>query len=346
MTAIFIVSIVFGDLLVPLCRAEDIYQFLKQIPVGGEGGWDKLTMDETARRLYVTRESKIAVLDVDKEQIVGEITNTPGVHDFAVTPECPIGFSSNGQEASASVVDLKTLETRFKMKTGQNPDAILLEQSTMQVYVFNAGENTVTAAEADDGDFLEKIDLPGKPGYAVADSKAGKIFCNIENKNEVAVIDVRNHKVANHWPTAPGTTPSGMAIDPANHRLFIGCRNKLMVMIDSTNGNVLVTVPIGEGVGANAFDPTTQLAFSANGEGTVTIAHEDMPDKLTVMQTLKTERGARTMALDPKTHKIYLAAAQFESSPEAASGAPRQDPKTVPGSFKILVYGMKQNPVH
>src|SRR5207237_2836754 len=180
--------------------------------------------------------------------------------------------------------------------------------------------------------------LSGKPESGAADTKAGHVYCNIENKSTIEVIDSKTHQVINTWPIAPGEEASGMAIDTEHHRLFIGCHNKLMEMIDSTNGKVVATAPIGEGVDANAFDPGTQFAFSSCGDGTVTVAHEDTPEKLTVVQTLKTERGARTMALDPRTHKIYLASAKFEPPPEAAPGERRQRPKMVPGSFKILVY--------
>src|SRR5439155_16916347 len=167
-------------------------------------------------------------------------------------------------------------------------------------------------------------------------------YCNLEDKNQVGAIDAKDHKVADNWPIAPGEEASGMAIDLAHHRLFLGSGNKLMVMMDSSSGKVVGSVPIGQGVDANAFDPGTQLAFSSSGDGTVTIAHEDSPDKLTVIQTLKTERGARTMALDPKTHNIYLSTAKFEASPAETDGAPRQRPKIIPGTFKVLVYGMER----
>lgn len=316
------------------------YHFLKEIPIGGEGGWDYLSVDPKARRLYVTHATKIVVVDLDAEKIAGEITNTPGVHGFAVVPEYGVGFSSNGKEGTLSVVDLKTLATRSKAKAGRNPDAIVYDSGSQQIYAFNGGDNSVTIVEGDDGDALTTTPLPGKPEFAAADPKASRVYCNLEDKNAVAVLDTVSHQVVNTWPIAPGEEASGLALDVVHHRLFLGCGgNKMMVMMDSTSGKVLASVPIGAGVDATAFDPETQLAFSSNGEGNVTIAQEDSPDQLTVVQTLTTQRGARTMALDPKTHKLYLAVAEFEPAANAGADAPRQRPKPVPGTFKILVYG-------
>jgi len=324
---------------VTACRADGPYHFLKEIPVGGEGGWDFLAIDEAARRLYVTHASKIVVIDLNKDEIVGEIADTPGVHGFALATELQRGFSSNGQESKVGIVDLETLKTLSKVDTGKNPDAILYEPEQQEVYAFNGHGQSATVFKANSGTVVATIALPGKPEVAAADTKAGRVYCNIEDKNEVVAIDSKTHQVVDTWPITPGEAASGMAIDLTHHRLFLGCSNKLMVMMDSTNGKVLATVPIGQKVDGNAFDPGTQLAFSSNGEGTVTIAHEDAPEKLTAVQTLVTEPRARTMALDPKTHKIYLASAKFEPLPEPAPGAPRQHPKVIPGSLKILVYG-------
>jgi DNA-binding beta-propeller fold protein YncE len=330
---------------VPARGADGLYHFLKEIPVGGDGGWDYLSVDEAGRRLYVSHATKVVVVDLDQEAVAGEVADTPGVHGFALAPGLGRGFSSNGRENKASIVDLKTLKTLSKVDTGENPDAILYEPGQEEVYTFNGRGRSATVFEAKSGKVVATIPLSGKPEFAVADPKAGRVYSNIEDKNEVAVIDTKTHKVVNTWPIAPGEEASGMAFDVAHHRLFLGCGGtKLMVMMDSTNGKVVASVPIDQGVDANAFDPGTQLAFSSNGEGTVTVAHEDTPDKLTVVQTLKTERGARTMALDPKTHRLYLASAKYEAAPEQSAGAPRQRPRAVPGTFKILVYGMEKTP--
>lgn len=317
------------------------YRLVKEIAVGGEGGWDYLSIDASAHRLYVSHGATVVVLDLDKQAVVGEIADTPGVHGFALAPELGRGFSSNGRENMAAVVDLKTLKTLWKVPTGGNPDAILYEPGQREVYTFNGRGRSATVFGAVSSNVVATIALPGKPEFAAADPAAGRVYCNIEDSNEVVAIDTKTHQVVNTWPTAPGEEPAGLAIDLDHHRLFAGCHNKLMAVLDSINGSVTATVPIGQGVDANAYDPETKLAFSSCGDGSVTIAHEDTPDKFTVVQTLATERGARTMALDPKTHRLYLASARFEAQAEPAPGAARQRPKIVPGSFKILVYGME-----
>ncbi len=324
---------------IELCVADGPYHLLKTIPIGGEGGWDYLSIDEGARRLYVTHATKIVVVDLDKETVVGEITDTPGVHGLALAPGLGRGFSSNGLEAKAGIVDLKTLKTLAKVDTGENPDAILYEPGQQEVYAFNGRGRSATVFQAKTGKVIGTIALPGKPEFAVADPTASRVYCNIEDKNELVGIDTRFHQVVDRWPIAPGENATGLAIDSARRRLFLGCHNKLLVIMDSANGKVIATVPIGGRVDATAFDPVTRLVFSSNGEGTVTIAREETADKLVVVQTLVTEPGARTMALDPKTHRIYVASAKFEPMPAAVPGAPWQRPKIVPGSLKILVYG-------
>ena len=331
-------------LAVAACRADELYHFIKEIPVGGEGGWDALTVDSAAQRLYVSHATKVVVIDLAKDRVVGEITNTPGVHDIAVAPKLNRAFVSDGRENKVAVADTKSLQTISKVDTGENPDAILFEPGQNEVYAFNGRGQSVTVIDAEAGKVVATIPLGGKPEFAKADPDAGCVFDNLEDKSEVAAIDTKMHSVTKRWPIAPGEAASGMAIDVKTHRLFLGCDNELMVMMDSTDGKVLASVPIGQGVDGSAFDPGTHLAFASCRDGTTTIAKEESPDKLTVVQTLKTERGARTMALDPTTHKIYLPTAQFEASTNQIAGAPRQRPRAVPGTFKILVYGMEKSP--
>ena len=337
--AIWGLSLITG-LGAPTSWAGGPYQFLKEIKVGGAGGWDYLTVDAAARRLYVTHSTKIVVIDLDQDAVVGEIVDTPGVHGFALAPDLGRGFASNGKESQASIVDLKTLKTIAKVATGANPDAILYEPGQQEVYTFNGSGQSVTVFPARfdgniDGVLPGKtIALSGKPEFAAADPQAGHVYVNIEDKNDVAVIDTKTHKVTATWPLAPGEEPTGLAIDLAQHRLFVGCHNQRLIALDSATGKVISSTPIGQGVDAVAYDPSTKLVFSSNGDGTVTIAHADTPDKLTIVQTLATERGARTMALDPATHKIYLASAKFDPAPAG------QRPQIVAGSFKILVYEM------
>jgi DNA-binding beta-propeller fold protein YncE len=305
----------------PLSYSADVsYQFIKDISIPGKAQWDYLRVDPDARRLYVSHGTKVEVIDLDKGSLIGAIEDTPGVHGIALAPKLDRGFTSNGQENKASIFDLKTLKTVLKVPTGANPDSILYEPNQNEVYTFNGKGKSATVFDPQSGKVTATIDLGGKPESAAADSQAGRIYVNIEDKNEVAAIDIKSHKMINHWPIAPGESASGMALDLEHHRLFLGCDNKKMVMLDSTNGKVVATVPIGAGVDANAYDPGTQLAFSSNGEdGNTTIAKEVSPDKLIVVQVLKTVVGARTMALNAITHEIYL-------------------PAPTP-SFRVLVYG-------
>jgi DNA-binding beta-propeller fold protein YncE len=325
-----------------LLAAEGPYKFIAKIDVGGEGGWDYASVDSAARRLYVTHATKVVVIDMDRNTVVGEVKDTPGVHGFALAPDLGLGFASNGRENKASIVDLKTLETKSKVDTGANPDAILYDPDRKEVYTFNGRGNSATVFEATSGKVIATIPLPGKPEFAQLDRKAGRIYNNIEDKNEVVVIKTATHAVEATWSISPGEGASGMAIDLSTHRLFLGAE-QLMVAMDSTSGKVVTTVPIGPGVDANSFDPETKLVFaSCGGDGTVTIAHEDSPDKLTVVQVLQTARGARTMTLDPKTHRIYLAAADYEApAAQPASGQRPMFPRMVPNSFRVLVYGLE-----
>ncbi len=324
-----------GLVSVRLLAADTSYHFLKEIPVGGDGGWDYLSVDPAAHRLYVSHTTQVVVIDLTKDSVVGEIADTPGVHGIAVAPRLGRGFVSNGRANNVSIVDLATLKTLDRVETGANPDCILYEPGQNEVYAFNGRGQSATVLAAATGKVLATISLGGKPEFAQADPEAGRVFDNLEDKSEVVAIDTKTHAVVNRWPIAPGEEASGLAIDLAHHRLFLGCGNRKMVMLDSATGKVVADVPIGQGVDANAFDPGTQLAFASCGDGTVTIAHEDSPDRLSVVQTLATERGARTMTLDPTTHRIYLATARFE-----APAAGQRRGRVVPGSFKILVYGL------
>jgi hypothetical protein len=363
------IGLAFGVLgLIPAVSSaqgpEGPYHFVKEIKVGGEGGWDYLSADAASRRLYVTHATKVVVIDLDTLAVVGEVADTPGVHGFVAVPDLGRGFSSNGRESKVSVVDLKTLATLSKVDTGENPDAILYEPGRKEVYAFNGRGRSATVFEAQTGKVVATIPLDAKPESGAADPAAKRVYVNLEDKNTVAAIDTTTHQVVATWPIAPGESATGMAFDLARKRLIIGAGNKLMVMMDSGTGKVVGTVPIGARVDATAYDPETRLAFSSNGEGTVTVARVEGPDKLTVVQNLPTTRGARTMTLDTKTHNIFLAAVDYQSpapaadaSPGAAptpgatgasgaTGAPAAPPRpvAVPGSFKVLVYGMSEAP--
>jgi len=323
--------------------AADLYYFLQEIHIGGEGGWDYLSVDASARRLYVSHSTKVIVIDMDKDEVVGQITGTPGVHGFAIAPSLHRGFSSNGPKNNVSVINLQTWKTTMKVETGENPDCIIYDPGREEVYAFNGKGKSATVIDAATGKVTATIALPGKPEFAAADPAVSRVYCNIEDKNQVVSIDTAKHEVAGSWPIAPGEEASGMAIDTVHQRLFIGCHNKVMEMIDSGNGKVLATVPIGTGVDANAFDPVTGLVFASCGDGLTTIARAETGDKITVAQTLSTRRGARTMALDPATHKIYLATADYESQEDQPEDQPRRRPRMIPNTFKVIVYGMNKS---
>jgi YVTN family beta-propeller protein len=250
---------------------------------------------------------------------------------------------SNGREATVSVVDLKTLQIVATVKTGENPDAILYEPVHKEVYAFNGRGKSATVFDAKTGEVRATIPLPGKPEFAVFDEKAGRIYNNIEDTNQLVAIDSATHAVVATWSIAPGEEASGLALDPATHRLFVGCSNNLMLMVDATTGKVLASVPIGAGVDANAFDPGTGLAFASSSDGTLTVARPEGKDKLTVVQTLTTPKRSRTMTLDPKTHRLYVAAAEFAPPVTGPDGKP-QRPQVVAGSFKVVVYEMSGPP--
>ena len=323
---------------------REVYQFAGAIPVGGEGGWDILTIDSAASRLYLSHSKKVVVVDLSKNAVIAEIADTPAVHAFVPIPELQRGFSSNGKESKSSVVDLTTLKTISKIDTGPNPDAVVYEPRHREVYVFNHTGNSVTVINAKAASVSATIQLEGNPEFAVADETSGRIYCNIEDKSEVAVIDTEKHKVVGYWKLAPGEEPSGIALDARHHRLFCACHNEFMVMLDTENGKVIAHVPIGAGVDGCAFDDSTQLVFASCGDGTTTIAREEAPDKLIVVQVLPTQRGARTMALDGTTHRIYLPVAQFAPAPSPAPGASPARPSIVPNTLKLLVYTPKENP--
>jgi DNA-binding beta-propeller fold protein YncE len=323
--------------------ADGPYRQLKEIAIGGEGGWDYLSVDTAARRLYVSHATKVIVVDIDANAVVGEIAPAPGVHGIAIAPDLGRGFVSNGRESTASIVDLKTLQIVGTVKTGENPDAILCEPVHKEVYTFNGRGKSATVFDAKTGEVRATIPLPGKPEFAVFDEKAGRIYNNIEDTNQLVAIDPATHAVVATWPIAPGEEASGLALDPATHRLFVGCSNNLMLMVDATTGKVVTSVPIGPGVDANAFDPGTGLAFASSGDGTLTVARPEGKDKLTVVQTLSTAKRSRTMTLDRKTHRLYVAAAEFAPPVTGPDGKP-QRPQVVAGSFKVVVYEMAGPP--
>ncbi len=319
-------------------EAKASYHLLKKVVLRGEGGWDLLTCDSEARRIYISCGTHVMVVDADTYAVVGDIPDTNGVHGIALAPEFGRGFTSNGRANNVTIFDLKTLKTLGQVSTGAGPDAILYDPASHRVFTFNGGSNDATAIDAATGSVAATIPLGGGPEFAVADGK-GLVYVNLEDKSEVVEIDSQGLSVKAHWSLAPCERPSGMAIDRKHGRLFIGCHNKMMAVMDAASGKVLATPPIGAGVDANGFDPETRLAFSSNGEGNLTVVHEDSPDEFTVVASVETQPRARTMALDLKTHNVLLVTAEFDPAPPATAERPRPRPTMKPGTFTLLVFG-------
>jgi YVTN family beta-propeller protein len=295
-------------------RAADGYHLIKKIPIAGQGSWDYLAVDETARRLYVSHGTQVEVLDIDSGAIVGKIANTLGVHGIAVAPDLGRGFVSNGQSSTVTIFDLKTLKAIAEVPVGKKPDAIIYDPSTSRVFAFNGDSSSATAIDAATGKTAGTVDLGGSPEFAVADG-SGYVYNNIEDASMVLKINASSLKVEQRWPTAPCASPSSIAMDQQNRRLFIGCRSKVMAVMNADTGHVITTLPIGDHVDATAFDPASGLIFNSNGEGTITVIREESPEKYSIVENVKTLPKAKTMALDPKTQRLFLSTAeagQFE----------------------------------
>ncbi len=314
------------------------YHLLKTVPVPGGGGWDYVTVDEVGRRVYLSHGTKVDVLDSDTYELKGSIPDTNGVHGVAVATDLGRGFTSNGRSNNLTVFDLKTLNKTGEVKTGRNPDAILFDPATRRVFAFNGGSKSATVVDAAFGNVVATLELKGAPESGVSDGK-GLVFDNLEDKHELLKIDADKPAVLERWPLAPGKVPTGLAIDRKNRRLFVGCRSKHLVVVNADNGKVIKTLPIGERVDAAAFDPETGLIFCSCGDGTVSIVREEGPDQYVPEGTLKTRPGSKTMGLDPKTHRLFIPASEFEPAPAPTADNPRPRPKAIPGSFVVLVYG-------
>jgi YVTN family beta-propeller protein len=314
--------------------APEKYTLLQTVPVSGDGSWDYVTVDAAGRRVYVSHATKVDVLDADTGAVAGTIGDTAGVHGIAVAADLGRGFTSNGRANTVTVFDLKSLKSLGSVPSGKNPDAIIYDPATRQVFAFNGGSESATVIDAAESKVAGTIDLGGQPEFAAADG-AGHVFVNLEDKNEVLRLDAKGLKVLDRWPVAPAKLPVTMAIDPANHRLFVGCRSKSLLVMDSETGKMVATMPIGERVDAGAFDPETKLVFCSCGDGTVSVVRQDSPDRYSAVETIKTRTGSKTMGLDPKTHKLFVPAAEFK----APAGGGRGRPVMAPGSFVVLVYG-------
>ncbi len=318
--------------------ADSGYHVIKTYKLGGEGGWDYLNLDSSSRRLYISRATHVIVIDADSGKPVGDIPDTPGVHGIALAPELGRGFVSNGREGTVTIFDIDSLKLIAKVKVGDNPDAILYDPATKRVFTFNGKSQDSTAIDAAKGTVLGTIKLEGKPEFAASDGK-GMIFVNIEDKSLLDAIDPAKLEVKSRWPLAPCEEPSGLAIDRKNRRLFAGCDNKMMAVVDADSGKVLATPAIGDGVDATAFDEGTGLAFASCGEGVLTVVREESPSKFSVLENVKTQQGARTLALDEKTHQVFVVTANFGPPPAPTADNPRPRRTILPDTFVVLVVG-------
>lgn len=316
------------------------YEVKQKFTLGGDGGWDYLTYDPAGKRLFISRGTRVMVVDPAKGSVISEIPNTPGIHGIALAQDLNKGFTSNGRENSVTVFDLKTLKETDRIKIeGENPDAILYDPASKRVFTFNGRSKNATVIDATNNKVVGTVPLDGKPEFGVADGK-GMVFVNIEDKGEVTSIDARKAAVVNTWPISGCEEPSGLAMDQKNRRLFPVCGNKVMAVVNADNGKVVTTIPIGQGVDAAGFDPSTNLAFASNGDGTLTVVHEDSADKYSVVENAPTQRSARTMALDTSNHDVYTVAAEFDEAPPA-EGQTRPRRTMKPGTFTLLVVGKK-----
>ena len=324
--------------LVVAVFAAEGYKVVNKIKVGGTGGWDYVTLDPAARRLYVSHGTSVEVVDPDAGKVVGQIPQLHGVHGIAVAPEFNKGFITNGQSNSVTVFDLKTLAKTGEPATGQNPDAVCYEPKTKRVFTFNGRSNDSTAIDAKTNEIVKTFPVGNKPEFCVVDG-AGKLYANMEDTSEIVEIDAAKPAVLRRAPLAPCDGPSGLAIDVKNKKLFSVCGNKMMAVTDIPTFKVIATPAIGPGTDGAGFDPGTGLAFSANGgDATLTIV-KLAGGKYQAVDNVPTERGARTMTVDEKTHRVYLLAAQFGPAPETKPGQKKQRPPILPDSFHVLVVG-------
>ncbi len=322
------------------------YHLVHTYRLGGAGFWDYLMLDAGARRLYISRGDHVVVMDVDTGKVVGDIPDGHREHGIALAPELDRGFVSDGTDPSHVIVfDMKTLKVITVVQMpNKDSDCIIYDPATQRVFTFNGDDQSATAIDARTDRVLGTIALGGSPEYAVADG-AGHLYNNLEDKSEQVQIDSRTLQVTDRWPLAPCEHPSGLAMDSVHRRLFAGCRNGFMAIVDADAHRVITTVPIGAGVDANRFDPGTQLAFSSNGmSGNLTVVHEDSPDHFVELGEVSTQPAARTMALDVSTHHVFLVTATMGPRPKATPQNPRRFPTMVPGSFRVLEYAPPSGP--
>jgi DNA-binding beta-propeller fold protein YncE len=312
------------------------YKVKGSIAIGGSGGWDYLAADAPNRKLYVSHGMQVEVVDLHSNKPAGKIPGFGGVHGIAFADKLGKGFISDGRSNEVAIFDLKTMTVRKKVKAGTNPDGIVYDPFSQRVFAFNGRSKDATAIDAKDDSVVGTIALDGKPEFPVSDGK-GHVYANIEDKSEIVKIDPKTLKVEGNWPLSPCESPSGLAINQDGTRLFAVCDNKLMAVVDTRNGKVVATPAIGDGPDAAGYDANAKLAFSSNGDGTLTVIQDKGSDQYPVVETVTTEKGARTMTIDEKTGNIYLSAAKYGTAPAATASNAHPRPAVLPGSFKVLI---------
>ena len=318
-------------------QSTPAYHVTHRYTIGGDGGWDYVIADTVGNRLFIGRQNRVMVVDEANGKILGEIPGLSAAHGVAIDYATGHGFATSGRDSSVVMFDLKTLAVLGRTTAADDADAIIYDPASKLVFTFNGDANSSSIIDPATGQRVGTIALGGKPEYGVS-SGDGKLYANLEDKAEIVEIDALAKRVTRRWPLAPCAEPTGLAIDRVHHRLFSGCRNRTLAISDAAAGRLITTEPIGSGVDANTFDASTGDAFASNGDGTLTVVHEDAPDRFRVVQTVQTMLGARTMALDPRSHRLYLVSARFGPAPtESTAANPRRRPPIVPGSFTLLV---------
>jgi DNA-binding beta-propeller fold protein YncE len=324
----------FGLTVIP---AHADYHVVKRIQLGGDGGWDYLEPDFISRRLYITHEDHVVVLDMDTFKVTGDIPDSPGMGGVALSRELNRGFTANGAEDTVGVFELDTLKPLAKWKvTGKRPNQIAYEPTTKRVFSFNSTGRNITVLDSKSGEVLSTIEVDGRTEFFAMDGK-GMIYDALQDKATVIAIDAKAMKVIATYPLAPNTEPSGLAMDAKTRRLFVPTHSKSFLVLNADTGRILATFSMGAGNDAAKFDPGLKFAFASNGDGTLTILHEDGGDKFSLAQNVKTELGARTMAVDPKTHRVFMPTADFSPPPPATSENPNPRGAPIPGTFRVLV---------
>jgi YVTN family beta-propeller protein len=323
-------------------RPDGGYHLLKKYDLGtapgGKEYWDYITFDASSRRLYISHNTEVKIVDADSGRIIGSIPDLKRVHGVVVMDDLGRGFISDGGADEVVVFDLKTLKVTGHIKTGGNPDCIIYDSASKHIFTMNGKTNDASVIDPSSLAVIATIAIGGRPEYAVPDGH-GTIYDNVEDKNEVVAIDSKTNTVKSRWPIAPAEEATAIDLDVQHHRLFIGGRNKVLAIMNVDSGKVMQTFPIGAGVDTNIFEPSTGLLFVAAREGTLHIYHEDSPDKFSVVETVKTEFGARNMALDAKTHQLFTDTADFAPAAEPTTEQPHPQPTPVSGTFRLLVYG-------